>query len=178
MKTLPRRSANELWNKWWDEMQDEWFKVEVLQDYAAEDEGPSLIAWLKGDKQRSIELMKEDQAPKFTKNCQEKLKQGVKLHRIHVIQKPYAPYIAWEIEFYRRVSIPLRGESVYLLNRSDTTDLELPVGDVMIFDKKRVVVNTYNQRGLMTHQTFHDEVDDIGRFLELRKMLIERAKPL
>ncbi len=41
-----------------------------------------------------------------------------------------------------------------------------------------MVVNKYNSRGRMTHQTFYDEADDIGRFLELRKMLMERAKPL
>ncbi|MGH7157003.1 MAG: DUF6879 family protein [Candidatus Saccharimonadales bacterium] len=50
MKTLPRRQAGELWGKHWNEMSQEWFKLEVLQDYSAEDAGPSLDAWLEGDK--------------------------------------------------------------------------------------------------------------------------------
>jgi len=49
---------------------------------------------------------------------------------------------------------------------------------MMIFDKKRVVVNSYNPAGLMTHETFYDAHDDIAKFLELRKKLIELAKPL
>lgn len=186
MKTLPRKQAAALWNVWWDEMRDEWFKVEVLQDYKvevlqdyyAEDAGPSLGSWLKSDKQMSIEVMRDDPSPQFTKNCQQKLKQGVKLIRIHVVEEPYTPYLEWEIEFYKHISIPLRGEKVYLLKRSETSDFSLPGGDIMIFDKKRVVVNAYNEHGQMTHETFYDENDDIGRFLELRKTLIKRAKPL
>lgn len=178
MKTLPRDETESLWEQYWNEMRDEWFKLEVLQDYAAEDEGPSLESWLKGDKQRSIELMGEDSDPEFTKNCREKLKQGVKLTRIHIIEEPLSPYMQWETEFYRRVSVPLRGEEVYLINRLEIADLRLPEGDMMIFDKKRAITNTYNNRGLMTHETFYDERDDIGQFLELRKRLIERAKPL
>jgi hypothetical protein len=30
----------------------------------------------------------------------------------------------------------------------------------------------------MTHETFYDESDDITKFLELRKKLIELAKPI
>jgi len=159
-------------------MRDEWFKIEVLQDYYAEDAGPSLDSWLNGNKQKSIKLMKKDPGPKFTKNCQDKLKQGLELLRIHVVEEPYTPYIEWEIEFYKRASMPLRGEKVYLLNRSDAKDLELPTGDIMIFYKKRAVVNKYNSLGRMTHQTFYDERDDIRHFLKLRKKLIELAKPL
>jgi hypothetical protein len=47
-------------------MSHEWFKLEVLQDYTGEDDGPSLRAWLSGDKQKSIELLKTDEDPAFT----------------------------------------------------------------------------------------------------------------
>lgn len=178
MKTLPRQQADDLRDKYWREMRDEWFKLEVLQDYAAEDESSSLEAWLNGNKKRSLELMAEDSDPEFTQNCQEKLRQGVNLTRIHVVEKPLTPYMKWEIEFYKRISMPLRGEKVYLLNRLDTSNLKIPAGDLMIFDKKRAILNTYNEHGLMTHETFYDENDDINQFLELRKRLIARAKPL
>jgi len=77
MKTLPRAEADAVWDKYWNEMHSEWFKLEVLQDYSPEDEGPSLKKWLEGDKQRSIEFLKADPNPEFTKICQEKLRQGV-----------------------------------------------------------------------------------------------------
>jgi hypothetical protein len=47
-------------------MNQEWFKIEVLQDYTGEDDGPSLRAWLNGDKKQSIELLKTDEDPDFT----------------------------------------------------------------------------------------------------------------
>jgi hypothetical protein len=131
-----------------------------------------------GNRRRSIELMEADPSPVFTKMCQDKLKQGVKLLRVHIVDTPYTPYLEWEIELYKRLSIPRRGEKVHLLNRSDAKDMDIPTGDLMIFDKKRAIVNTYNWHGLMTHETFYNESDDITKFLELRKKLIELARPI
>lgn len=178
MKTLPREQANVLWGKWWGEMRDEWFKVEVLQDYSGEDAGPSLEAWIKGDKQTSIRLIREENHIEWVEDCQKKLKQGVELTRIHLVEEPPTPYLEWEVEHYKLVNIAKCGESVYLLNRSEVKDLDIPAGDLMVFDKKRAVVNTYNSRGFMTHETFYDKDHDIKKFLELRKKLMERARPL
>jgi hypothetical protein len=83
----------------------------------------------------------------------------------------------WEISYYKHISIPLRGERVRIIRRADLNGLDLPAGDLMIFDKRRVIVNSYDQNGLMTQADFYDEQDDIGNFLKLRKALISRAKP-
>jgi len=72
MLTLPADQQDELWDKFWREMSQEWFKIEVLQDYTGEDDGPSLRAWKKGDKNKSIELLKTDDDPEFTDDCQQK----------------------------------------------------------------------------------------------------------
>lgn len=178
MKTLSRAVSDKLFDKWWDEMTNEWFKVEVLQDYAGEDDGPSLRNWIKGDKQTAIELIKSSDYSKWAKDCREKLAQGVKLIRIHIVEQPLTDYIEWEIEHYKLVNIPRCGESVHLLNRAKVADLSLPDGDFMIFDEKKVVLNKYDKKGSMTHQTFFEEPDDIGNFLEFRQRLVERAKPL
>ncbi len=159
-------------------MRNEWFKVEVLQDYYGEDAGPSLDYWLKGDKKRSINLIKAADYSKWVEDCRKKLEQGVRLTRMHIVEEPYSPYIEWELEHYKYVNIPKCGEEIYLVNRLEFKDSGLPSGDLMIFDKKRAVVNKYNSRGRMTHQSFYDETDKIGRFLELRKTLMERAQPL
>lgn len=60
MVTLSRDESTKLWNKFWDETKKEWFKVEILQDYTAEDMGPSLQAWLNGHKDEAIQLMLKD----------------------------------------------------------------------------------------------------------------------
>lgn len=126
MKTLQRDHYGQLWNKYWVDMRTEWFKLEVLQDYTGEDKGPSLDAWRAGDKQKALKLLKSDKNPEFTAECQNKAARGVKLVRYHVIQKPLCSYLEWEIEFYKAVSIPLRGERVFLVDRNDLADLSLP----------------------------------------------------
>jgi len=171
MKTLPANQQDELWDKYWREMGQEWFKVEVLQDYKGEDNGPSLLAWLSGDKKRSIELLETDEDPEFTKDCRQKAAQGVQLSRVHIVEEPLSPYMQWEMEYYKRVSIPLRGEQVFVVRKSDLNSSDLPDGDLMIFDKRRVIVNSYDQTGLMTQADFYDESDDINHFLRLREDL-------
>jgi hypothetical protein len=85
MKLLPGSQLDELWDRYWAEMSKEWFKLEVLQDYTAEDDSPSLRAWLDGDKQRSAILLQTDGDPDFTDDCRQKIAEGVKLMRIHII---------------------------------------------------------------------------------------------
>lgn len=75
MKTLPRDQANVVWDELWDAMKSEWFKVEVLQDYSAEDKGESLSAWMAGDKELSIELLRGEPNP-WTDSCREKVESG------------------------------------------------------------------------------------------------------
>lgn len=177
MITLPRGKYTKLWNKFWGETKKEWFKVEVLQDYSYEDSGPSLKAWLKGDKEKAIRLMME----KIDSNEWVKMagKKPFKKIRIHIVEKPYTPYLEWEIEAYKKVNIPLAGEKVYLVNKNKILDLELPDGDFMIFDQKRVVKNYYDKSGKCYKMDFYEENDNIGKFLFLREKLIQRVrKPL
>lgn len=159
-------------------MQDEWFKVKVLQDYSAEDEGASLRAWQAGNKNLSINILRSETNSVWVKMCRSKVNQGVILFRIHIVEEPRTAYLEWEIAAYKHRNIPIGGEQVHLINRLKVRDLAIPDGDLMIFDKKRAVVNKYNSHGYMTHETFYDETDNISQFLELRKMLIDRAKPL
>lgn len=178
MKTLEREEANILFDKYWDEMSQEWFKVEVLQDYTGEDDGPSFQSWLTDDKQTSIALMKENASPEWVQSCQEKLKNGVKLIRIHLVEEPYSPYLEWELEYYKNVNIPKCNEQVFLVKKPDVGNLQIPKGDMMIFDNQKVVINRYNDGGRMISQDFYNQADDISAFLNLKQQLLSLAKPL
>jgi len=167
-----------LWDRFWDEMSREWFKLEVRQDYSAEDNSPSLRAWLKGDQQRSIDLLTDDDDPEFTSDCRQKLSQGVKLLRIHVIERPLSAYMEWELEYYSRLSVPYRGENVFIVERDNVAHLDLPDGDLIMFDGRRAILNTYGKNGLLESADFYNERDNLGRLLRLRKAIMEQAKPL
>lgn len=178
MRTLARHEADAEFSKYWDSMRFEWFKVEVLQDYAGEDAGPSLESWLDGQKRTSIKLMKANVDYKWIEQCQNKLLQGVKLIRLHIVSTPYTPYIEWEVEHYRHINIKECGEHVYLVDSQKASNLDVPKGDFMIFDNKTVALNTYDGNGTMTHQTFYNQGDDITRFLELRNKLLKLGSRL
>jgi hypothetical protein len=178
MQTLSRGQMDKLRDKYWNEMSKDWFKLEVLQDYMGEGDGPSLRAWLKGDKKMSIELLRTDEDPQFTKNCRHKISQGVKLLRFHVVEEPLTRYMEWEIEHYKHVSIPLRGELIYIVRKPSVAGVALPAGDLMIFDSTRAIANSYDQNGLVIAADFYDERDDLSGLLDLQNNVVKLAEPL
>ena len=171
MKSLPRQQGGILWTELWSQLQSEWFKVEVLQDYTGEDAGESLTAWMAGDKQRSIALIKSEPHD-WSDSCRKKTETGITLTRIRVIDYHLSEYVKWEIEVYKHRNIPYGKEDIYLIDRANIKHLPIPSGDIMIFDKSYVVANTYNGFGYMVSQVFYDNSDDISPYLELRDELL------
>lgn len=171
MKTLPRSQANVIWDEFWDSLQEEWFKVEVLQDYSAEDKGESLSAWMAGDKKRSIELLNAE-PHEWVDDCRAKVQNGITLTRIHVVDYPLSEYVQWEIEVYKNRNVPIGRENVYLLDRKDIADLSLPPGDLMMFDQSNAIIGNYDETGYAVTQTIFDSSDDISEFIKLRKKLL------
>lgn len=173
MKNLPRIEAITLWDQWFTETKEEWFKVEVLQDYTPEDDGPSLEAWLAGDRKKALELMaKEASQASWTKQFQES---PARKRRFHIVEEPYTAYLQWEIEWYKHVNIPLASEEVFLVPKKNIRHLDIPAGDFKIFDGKRVVVNHYTAQGLVESMDFYEAGDDISHFLALREELPKHA---
>lgn len=179
MKTLLVDHMDELWDVYWNSLSSEWFKLEALQDYTAGEDSPSLIAWLKGDKKASLNLLKNNDDPGFTAECRQKRSQGVKLWRVHVMHQLLSPYRQWEIEYYKKISQPLRSENVRIIGNHEISDFDLPAGDLMIFDDQRAILNTYNQNGLLVSAKFYNQNDtELNQFLSLKKAILERSKPL
>lgn len=166
MKTAKRNPSEKVWQKFWDEMQEEFFKVEVLQ-YYDEDDSSSLREWTKSNREKSIALAKKEFKP-WAKG-----KEKVKKTRVHIVEKPLSPYLEWEIELYKLINIPIVGEEVYLLDKKYTENVPAPEDDIMVFDTKRVIANHYDHKGYFLSADIYDEEDDISKFLELREMLLK-----
>ena len=177
MKTFDRTKARKLWDGYWRDMKNEWFKIEVLQDYTGEDDSPSLRAWMAGDRKKSLALLRQTTHNGWSELCKEKSEHGVLMRRIRIIKKPYTPYTEWEIEFYKQINIP-DGERLFIVDKEETKGLDLPDGDLMMFDNKRIVVCAYDKTGRVTQQTFYDENDDVAKFLRLKHDLLALAQPL
>ncbi len=150
------------------------FKTEVLQDYYELDACPSLDAWLAGEHKKSLELMLAD-GPNEWQLAYGQLQ--VKKTRVHVVERPYSPYIEWEIEGYKRVLAQATGEDIRLVDQDELGQRWLPDGDFWIFDDDRVI--QYHYEGTHTVSAdVYDTGDDISKFLELRESLIAKSKPL
>lgn len=166
MIIIDTRTLDKVVNLFWDEMQEEFFKVEVLQ-YYGEDNGPSLEGWLQGNYKKSLQIMKKNAQP-WAKG-----KENIKKIRIHVVDYPLSDYMKWETEHYKMINIPLVGEEVYLLDRRNIGNLKLPKGDTMVFDKRKVVSNIYNQDGCVVKAEVYEKEKEVKPFLNLRDQLLK-----
>jgi hypothetical protein len=57
MRHLPLYDALQMFDELFSTARNSMFKLEVLQDYSAVDDNPSLAAWLAGDTQKARELI-------------------------------------------------------------------------------------------------------------------------
>ena len=70
----------------------------------------------------------------------------------------------------------MRGESVFLVNESDVRALNIPGGDLMIFDERQAVLNHYSPAGELTGCDFYDTTDEeFNAYLRLKNELKKRA---
>lgn len=175
MITLIRPDCDQKWSDLWSNMDREWFKFEVLQDYSSEDRGESLTAWMNGDTERSIQLLSTGDLGWFYE-CRKKVDKGARLIRVHLVDYPLSRYMEWEIEAYKVRNIGIGKEEVYLLERSVANTLTVPDGDVMVFDHQAVVTNEYDRNGGLIHESFYDSSDDMSSFFALQKAIM--AMPL
>lgn len=175
MKYLNRTEALKLWNTYWDDTTVEFFKVEAVQDYGAEEiaQTPSYNAWLKEDRTLAIALIKKNanQWAKQTKN------KPILKRRIRIVKEPYTSYLEWEIMYYKLVNIPLGGEKVFLVNWNNINVEAIP-GDFMIFDNQRVANSHYDDTGRMIGMDFYDKGEDITQFMQLKDLLLSYAEEL
>lgn len=114
------------------------FKCEVLQDYTAVDMGPSLQAWYDGDKDLSIELMIEGNRTNDWMKAYSA--RNISKTRVHVVEKPYTPYLEWEIEGYKH---SITGEQIFLAPKAKLDHTLIPAGDFWIFDDSMAVEYIY-----------------------------------
>jgi len=161
-----------VFNVFWNEMQKEWLKVETLQDYSGEEEFPSLQVWLSGDKGRALALMEgESSESEWGRMLKSK---NVTKTRIHIVQKPYSPYLEWELEAYRRTNIPA-GEKIYIVNSESVVPLQIP--DFFIFDNERAIESKYDSSGRVESMNIYDRGENIEKFLNYKKELLKVAEP-
>ena len=178
MEILRRDAATIRWKHYWDQMQEEWCKVEVFQNYSGEDNRPSLQAYLAGDPDRGLALLQQEtQQSPWRDACRQKCGQGVTLRRIRILEEPYTPYTKWELEYFKLVNQP-GGEQISVIDKNNLGGLSLPSGDVVIFDDQQAVVNMYDETMRMEEQAFYTDTESVAGFLALKDSLLELAVPL
>ncbi len=177
MKKLNFKEAIQRFNEFFNSAKKEMFKTEVLQDYSAIDNGPSLRAWLEGDKEKSKELFRDDKGSQtWIKNC---LKSPARITRVHIINKPLTSYLGWEIEVCYKELLKTESEKIYLVSKEKVQHIDIPDGDFWIFDNKKVVKFEYQgPKGKCVGGVIYDENDDINKFLKLKDEFMKVAEKL
>jgi uncharacterized protein DUF6879 len=156
------------------------FKAEVLQDYAAVDDCPSLRAWLAGDPERSRTLGEVDEnIIAYRNRC---LASPATITRVHIVKKPYTDYFRWEkVICYQDSLLRYQAESIFLVDAEELADVVLPVGDFWIFDDQHVLQWEYEHGDGKTagSRLWSENLgDNIDYFRQLGAVLLRHAEPV
>lgn len=177
---LPLTTAIQTFDQLFESARHTMFKVEVLQDYSAVDDCPSLRAWLAGNqKDARAQGAQDERLIAYRNKC---LNSQATITRVHVVKTPHSPYLEWEIQVCYKDSLLAHGaESILLIDTDELRGVTLPEGDFWIFDDKQVLQWDYKHgAGEVVGATLWNEGkgDAIDQFRQLRALLLSRAAPL
>ena len=178
MQTLDLKNGSDEFNRLFAAAKKTMFKVEVLQDYSAVDDSPSLRAWLNGDIEKSKQIAQEDAGIiAWRQKC---LTSPADITRVHVVDEPFTDYLNWEMEIiYRDSLLRNKAEKILLVFSATLLDKQLPSGDFWIFDNKTVLQWEYEQgRGKVVGAKIWESDEDTSYFLNIRDSLLDVARPV
>jgi len=128
----------------WKNVKNQVLKLETRQTYF--ENGKSWEALIKGDPEKSLELLAEERSIDINLylNLMEKC---VEFIRCRPIQLPLSEYIKWEFKSYKINAV--FNEKIFFLFREDEEQIfnELALHDFMIFDKEIAFIHDYDVNG-------------------------------
>ena len=172
MKTIDNpKEAVSTWNGLLENAEEHVFKAEVLQDYTGVDDGPSLQAWLSGNKEQAKLLAQELMRPWI----EQRMQSNTTITPVRITEKPYIPYLEWEIECLYSVFEKTKTETIYLLPVEELDGVVLPESDLWVFDNNAALQFTFDGTQNATAGAIVIEESEIQPYLLLRDTLIALA---
>jgi hypothetical protein len=177
MEVLDVATARRAFGRLFDQAHLTMFKAEVLQDYSAIDDSPSLRAWADGDTGLARQLAATDADIAAWRNrC---LESPADITRVHLITEPLTTYLEWEIELIYKGSLLRYGaEDVRLFRSEEVSQMHIPDGDFWIFDDRQVLEWIYDAAGFVAGGKLWADGEDVTYFLQLKQQLLVNADPV
>jgi len=142
------------------------FRLELLQNYSITSEQTSYYYFTQHQKINSI--YHQDRYDIITTARQ----RWAIMERVHIIEKPFSPYLLYEIEAYKH-NIQ-HGEKIFLLDNSDYN--KSIDHDFRLFDDEIVIKMYYNKQWEFV---WYDEItdpDNIQKYIQCKNNLLWNKK--
>ncbi|WP_052848719.1 DUF6879 family protein [Streptomyces avicenniae] len=151
-----------------DSFTREAFRLETLDDYSGSGSTDAYAAFLEG--REKPEGYNED----WMSEIRESVRQGKRIHRVHVLSRPLTPYLRFELGWGYRTNMTA-GEEFHILDVTDRPDPLEGVGDFWLFDQ-RIAASMEYREGVMTGCTVLAD-DEVRDFLNWRDIALSGAVP-
>ena len=172
MKILGTDEGLVVFDKWFREAENSLFKAELLQNYSAIDDGPSLQAWCNGDKDASRSLARELVAPWIAK----RQATTASITRVRVVERPFSTYLSWQLACVYPAFQDAQVETIHLVPKEKLVNVLLPYGDFWIFDERRVIERRYEgPNNAMAGAMLVEGQRAVERYLALRDELLDNV---
>ena len=141
------------------------WKFERGQHYA-EPANPSWVAFNEGNWELALELI-EAERDRLTEHHTELDAQGIRTHRVRIINTPLTPYLQWELHYLNlrhQTGGPIHIYPAHLLDPLEHYGPVLP--DLNICAPQAMYIPGYDHNGVLEHATKYPWSGAITRFVE------------
>lgn len=154
---------------------DSW-KLERQQSFR-ERRNPSWEAFVQGDWQESIRLT-ESQRAEITAELTEAAGLNVELFRVRVVEKPFAPYLHWELYLLKERAEC--GEKIRVVTGDQVADFEPqePLPEILTVGQDTVYQIIYNDDGILEGAIRFVDLDTASRWKNFIEELYQRGEEL
>ena len=151
------------------------FRLETLQVYSVEDEADQFRTWKATGK-----VPRDPAIEESTSAYRQAVARGVRVHRVHVLDLPLTPYLAYELAGYQENTAA--GEDVRIAVRSRHEELTNLTRDLALIDPgtdhAAVVWFRYDDGGQVIGRDLSTSPGDVTWAIRARDVALAHAMPL
>lgn len=173
---IKEKDFDSQFDKYWENLNHEFFKCETLQYYNEEGEEEFLLAFKNGQINKLHKMLEEDVRGNESL-WQDAQKRKIEFIRIHVFITPLTEYLKFELEAYK-VQSNIGNEKIYLVSKEMLKNNNSKLKDFMLFDNKRAIIVKHNSKGKIIGATLTDEKEDIRKLLRFKNEMLKISIPL
>jgi hypothetical protein len=161
-------------NELWKGASSEIFRLQLLNVYCVEEEQQAFALYKEG---KPIDLDKISGFDEWLSGIERKVKSGVKITNVNVVDLPLSEYMRFLLLFFLKTSE--KGKEDMLVERKSIQNMLAGATDFWMFDRRAVIAMRYDEEGhFLGMEKATTDPGIVQKCVDFEGMALRYAKPL